>query len=77
MVQAYTTAPVDYDGFGTRTVVGLCGYTCGKPLRLVETPEEHANWQHARYGSGMHPAYTQKEFVDGVRRGLITKTAKG
>lgn len=48
----WTTAPVDYDGFGTRTV-RIAGYDSrSRPVRLVETPTEHVDWQRHRYWSG-------------------------
>ena len=57
----YTTAPSDYDGFGTETL-RVVGTMAGKPVRQVDTPVEHVEWQRQRYGSGLYPAYTAKEF---------------
>jgi hypothetical protein len=52
----WTTAPVDYDGFGTMTIDGNVGMHCDKPLRKVTTPRRHVQWQRDRYGSGLHAA---------------------
>lgn len=59
----YTTAPRAYDGFGTEEL-GIVGTLNGTPLRKVETPVEHVQWQRGRYGSGMHPAYDEAAFLD-------------
>ena len=61
LVSTYTTAPVDYDGFGTETVA-VVGTFDKKPLRHVETPVEHVEWQRMRYGSGLHCALDVEEF---------------
>lgn len=61
MLTRYTTAPDDYDGFGTRTI-GIVGYDSGKPVRQVEIHPEHLRWQESRYGSGMHAAWKPEEF---------------
>jgi hypothetical protein len=59
----YTIAPAAYDGFGTEelAIVGTCN---GKPLRKVETPIEHVQWQVGRYWSGMHATYDEAGFQD-------------
>ena len=44
-----TTAPDDYDGFGTRTTER---HDDGS--RTVDILDEHATWQTLRYSSGMH-----------------------
>ena len=62
LVSTYTTAPVDYDGFGTETVA-IVGMFHKKPLRHVETPVEHVEWQRMRYGSGLHCALDTEEFA--------------
>ena len=53
----YTTAPVDYDGFGTETleIIGTWdgGLSSGF-VRRVSTPSEHITWQRARYESGCY-----------------------
>ena len=65
-MKLYTDAPTNYDGFGTRTIaiVGRmnCGIHYGKPVRLVETPDEHAEWQRCRYESGCAFAATEAEW---------------
>lgn len=55
MPLVYTDAPPTYDGFGTRTmrIMALIKSATGpRPLRLVEIPDEHADWQRSRYESG-------------------------
>lgn len=67
--QRYTTAPVDYDGFGTRDR-GVAGYDGDKPVRLVEIDPRHLEWQTGRYGSGLHAALTRSQWDGLVRAGL-------
>ncbi len=43
-----TTAPIEYDGFGTFTINAL------GPKRWVLIEQEHFTWQTMRYGSGLH-----------------------
>jgi hypothetical protein len=62
----YTTAPEDYDGFGSATL-GVVGTLAGQPIRQVATPVAHLTWQRNRYGSGLYPAYTLTEFLDLIR----------
>jgi len=57
MLTRFTTAPVEYDGFGTRTV-RVIGRDNGRDVREVEIDERHLAWQETRYGSGMHPSWT-------------------
>ena len=57
----YTTAPEVYDGFGT-TTIRIIGLFDGKPVRLVETPPEHVDWQRCRYASGMHLGASEEEW---------------
>jgi hypothetical protein len=47
----YTDAPEAYDGFGTRTLA-VVGLSRRGPVRKVETPREHAEWQRNPGGSG-------------------------
>ena len=67
----YTTAPVDYDGFGTKCH-GVVGTTCGKDVRLVGIDPDHLNWQDMRYGSGMHSCRTREDWDELVTFGLAT-----
>jgi hypothetical protein len=62
LATTYTTAPADYDGFGSETVRVL-GCFNDKPLRQVETPLEHVQWQRDRYGSGLYPAFTEEQMA--------------
>lgn len=43
-----TTAPVNYDGFGTRTV------SRDGAVRVVAIQPDHVVWQISRYASGLH-----------------------
>ena len=71
-VRTFTTAPVDYDGFGTVTLKSPAGCTeRGREVRLVLTPPEHVNWQRARYQSGMHMAVDDAEWQKLVSYGLV------
>ena len=63
----YTTAPASYDGFGTETIA-VVGTLDGKEVRQVATPVEHVEWQRCRYGSGLYPGYTLREFMDVIRQ---------
>ncbi len=55
-VSRWTTAPTDYDCFGT-TTAEQCGDWHGKPLRRVLCHPHHAGYQESRNGSGMHPTW--------------------
>jgi hypothetical protein len=50
----WTSAPEQYDGFGTMTVQPDCGVYCGRTIREVWTPLRHLTWQRLRYASGLH-----------------------
>ena len=52
----WTTAPADYDQFGT-TTIETCGEWRGKQLRRVLANPQHASYQADRYGSGLHPCF--------------------
>jgi hypothetical protein len=62
----YTDAPEAYDGFGTRTLA-VVGLSRRGPVRKVETPREHAEWQRMRYGSGLHCFMTEAQWADMLR----------
>ena len=53
---AYTTAPADYDGFGTVTLVPDAGrdLTNGQTLRKVGIRPDAWAWQTSQYASGLH-----------------------
>lgn len=62
----YTTAPVDYDAFGTQTLENNCGADSSRPdrpFRKVSIRAEHLKWHEARYGSGMHASFTEEQFA--------------
>lgn len=50
----WTTAPEDYDTFGTETLIPDAGEWCGKTLRQVAIDPRHLDYQSCRYGSGLH-----------------------
>lgn len=59
---AYTTAPIDYDGFGTVTYDHDAGTdNRGLTIRKVRIEPEHWDWQTMRYGSGLHGVATPEE----------------
>lgn len=61
-VATYTTAPADYDGFGTAGVD--VGTMAGRTVRRVVTPAEHYGWQRDRYRSGGIYLVTDREGWD-------------
>lgn len=74
-VAMWTTAPHDYDGFGTRTVDAQAGYDDAKLYRQVEVQQEHEEWQRARYFSGYHAAYDDANWRQLVASGMVTEGA--
>ncbi len=76
-VTTYTTAPETYDGFGTETVAPVAGHTSrGTPVRRVETPAVHAEWQRQRYYSGViYLVATEEDWATHLRLGLANATA--
>jgi hypothetical protein len=77
MTETYTSAPESYDGFGTRTV-RIAGYDKrDRPIRLVETPDEHAEWQRNRYYSGaVYLVVSETEWRKLVDLELVTETPR-
>ena len=59
----YTDAPEAYDGFGTVTLA-VAGRTEKRPVRKVDTPEQHVEWQRMRYGSGMNLYATEERWAE-------------
>ncbi|HEU4727716.1 MAG TPA: hypothetical protein VFT22_07500 [Kofleriaceae bacterium] len=57
-VSHWTTAPSDYDTFGTITAE-QCGDWHGKSLRRVLSHPHHAGFQASRYGSGCHACWDE------------------
>lgn len=51
-----TTAPENYDGFGTFTVHSYHTGPTGKPIRVVAIQDRHVEWQTSRYHSGLGAA---------------------
>ncbi len=71
----FTTAPEDYDGFGTVSE-GVRGIVCGKPVRRVRIRPGALQWQESRYASGMHASVTAEEFRRSVRAGLTDRVKR-
>lgn len=65
-VSRWTTAPSDYDTFGTVTAE-TCGNWHAKPLRRVLCHPHHAGFQASRYSSGMHPTWDEDPRVEEQR----------
>ena len=63
-----TSAPIAYDGFGTRE---LMQYTADEPVgqktyRLVLVQDQHKEWQMGRYWSGMHSCIALEAKMDAL-----------
>lgn len=72
-VFTYTTAPTDYDWFGT-TTVKIAGHDKrGRPIRLVSSDPRHAQAQRDRYASGLHMAVDDTEWEKLVNYKLVTQ----
>lgn len=71
----YTSAPPNYDEFGTQTIRNT-GYTNkrGMEFRAVMILLAHYDWQVARYGSGLHVTFTQQQFDLEIQTGFLLKT---
>ena len=73
----YTTAPKDYDWFGTETVEAVAGRDKrGRIIRKVRGPESYVEAQRARYGSGLHMAVDEPEWKKLVAYKLVTTEAE-
>ena len=74
-VVTYTTAPADYDWFGTRTLVGAAGITQrDKAVRKVAGPARYLESQRDRYRSGLHMAVDEAEWRKLVSCELVDPT---
>lgn len=73
----YTTAPPDYDGFGTEILDEVVGHAKGgTPVRRVQTPEPHVAWQRNRYLSGwIYLVADEAEWRKQLGYGLVTEVA--
>lgn len=68
----YTTAPVDYDWFGTHTLEECVGTASNsKPIRKVAGPSDRVESQRGRYGSGCHMAVDEVEWNKLVNYKLV------
>jgi len=73
-VFTYTTAPSDYDWFGSATVRVVGHDKRGKPIRLVSSDPKYAQSQRERYMSGNHMAVDDAEWEKLVKYNLVTLT---
>lgn len=74
LVEVVTTAPVDYDGFGTTTVEELAFRSRrGDRYRVVVVQEPHHGWQTMRYRSGMHSVTTRAEVAELAEAGILVQ----
>lgn len=64
---AWTTAPTDYDGFGTETAEGPIEWK-GRQLRRVLIDPAFFSWQTGRYGSGGHGDWDEDPRVAEAKR---------
>lgn len=65
-IACWTTAPSDYDTFGTETVADA-GAWLGKALREVLIDPRHLTYQRDRYGSGCHGSWLEDPRVEEAR----------
>ena len=69
----YTTAPNDYDWFGTHTLEECAGTTTnGKTVRKVSGPANRVEAQRGRFASGNHMAVDEAEWKKLVDYKLVT-----
>jgi hypothetical protein len=73
-VITYTTAPVDYDWFGTETVKVVGKDKRGKVIRQVSSDPNRAEAQRGRYMSGLHMAVDEAEWTKLVNYKLVEVT---
>jgi hypothetical protein len=69
----YTDAPVDYDGFGTTTII-VVGKTRRGDVRHVDVAPDHLRWQEGRYGSGGYFCGSLSDLDFRVRIGDVALT---
>ena len=60
-IALHTDAPVDFDGFSTRTVKVVGKNEKGRDVRLIEILKRDYDWQTMRYSSGMFIFYTNEK----------------
>lgn len=66
----YTTAPADYDDFGTVSTV--VGWEHDRPVRRVEIADDHLEWQEGRYWSGCYACWDERGWFQMLKCGLAT-----
>lgn len=70
-VATWTTAPKDYDWFGTREICAAGRATNGKVIRMVAGPAHRVEVQRDRYASGCHMAADRAEWEKQVAYDLV------
>lgn len=68
----YTTAPPDYDWFGTFTEASAGTTSQGKHVRKVRSDPQYVDSQRGRYMSGNHMAVDEVEWKKLVKYKLVT-----
>lgn len=77
-----TTAPRNYDGFGTLEIYSSLGFNHGSAVedkeltRLVLVDTEHEKWQTGRYFSGLYSCEDAEGLEDYVQRNLLARVRK-
>jgi hypothetical protein len=72
-VERFTTAPADYDTFGTLHLRDAGDWN-GKALRVVIIDPVHLNFQEMRYGSGLHGSWVEDpREVERARKEAFTR----
>lgn len=72
----YTTAPKDYDWFGTHTEA-IVGTIKGKTIRKVRSDPHHVEAQRDRYASGLHMAADETAWKKLVKYKLVELKENG
>ena len=74
-----TSAPVDYDGFGTITLLPDYYFSdTGKECRLVLIEKDHLQWQTMRYRSGVHRVEAADDDLElEIRKRAVERFVKG
>lgn len=77
----YTTAPEDYDGFGTKTIVGNVAHLVqrgeivqDRVVREISIEPQNLSWQTMRYSSGSYVCLTREKFREALEMDLFRTT---
>lgn len=75
-VVIHTTAPIEYDGFGTITLDADTGSINGRTLRAVRICKKHREWQTSRYLSGLQESIEPVWYEKWLANGMIKSSAQ-